>query len=473
MRSFQCAICSGPLDSGMSAYPHPVCSRCAGRAVLADGSSPAWDSASDSGDNPVFIGEHRCWRRYLPDGVVTLCDPWDAEDLADFYLLAEGAYPNEVLARGHFERLLREPPAAVMLGLDAQELAHNRALDAILNSEAGADFLRLLAGPVAGVAAAQDAPFADDWAAVAKAETLRVRGRYQPVVGEGRGDEIVTVTADGVTCEIVIELKIEGEPDGEQLRRYLQGQRAGTTGPVLGILLVIGERPMEVDRDGLVHVGARELIRALACCVDPRTPARLRRAVNDYRRAATFLLLRDRLIVGDKLGEDWRTGRLSGSIKAWADTERNWRWIHRRIGQEVRRELTNPLPAFARRVSLNDDPYGTAIDVWLRDADFGMPPAGRLFVKWRLQHGVGVHVGAWDGPLPEAKAILQATRERFRGPLTEALAGLGHLKAGNKGGRSGAIVIVKSDELATLDPERVIIGLREVTEAVVRALASA
>ncbi len=476
MLSSACAICSEAIASRDLAYPNAVCQRCGARAVLADGSAPAWDSTTDSGDNPVYIGEHRCWRRYKPGGFITMCDPWDADDEADFYALAGGQDLGARVDVNNFGRLLREPPAAVMLGLDAQELAHNCALDAVLNSEVGPDFVRAIAGQIAELAAAGavDVPFTSHWRAIAEAKALAVRGSYQPKVGEGRCDEIVHITADGLAYEVVVELKVEATPDGEQLRTYLRERRAETQhARVLGILLVVGDLDMELDADGLAHLGTAQLIRALVSCVSPRTPRRLRQAVNDYRRSATFLFHRDVLIIRRKIGEEWRTGKLIGPIKTWVELERNRRWVHRRIGREVERRLSTALPAYARKVSLNDDHYGTSVDLWLHEKDYAMPARGRLFVKWRIQYGVDVHAGAWEVPVEQARQIVRAARDRFRAPLETALARYGSTDVSHRRGRSGAIVMVRGPELATLDPERVLAGLREVSEVAARALGTA
>ena len=62
-----------------------VCCECDARAVNVDGAEPEWESWTDSGENPVFIGGVKCWRRYRYGGYVTMRDHWDCRDIGEFY----------------------------------------------------------------------------------------------------------------------------------------------------------------------------------------------------------------------------------------------------------------------------------------------------------------------------------------------------------------------------------------------------
>lgn len=79
-----CALCGD--DTGVdlawaAAYPGLVCTACEARAVNADGEPPAHRLTEDDGDNPVFIDERKCWRKYREGGYVTMLDRFDCESL--------------------------------------------------------------------------------------------------------------------------------------------------------------------------------------------------------------------------------------------------------------------------------------------------------------------------------------------------------------------------------------------------------
>ncbi len=80
-----CAICGLPLDEFYSHYPNPVCRDCDQKAVNSDKKPPEFNSAYDSGDNPIFIDGKKCWRRYKFGGYITMLDSKDCQNLTEFY----------------------------------------------------------------------------------------------------------------------------------------------------------------------------------------------------------------------------------------------------------------------------------------------------------------------------------------------------------------------------------------------------
>lgn len=102
----ECAVCGGALELMMrdmtSSYPNLVCWECDLQAVNTWGEEPKVGAAyrekmkaesenpesvsvpSDSGENPVFIDDVKCWRRYHLGGHVTQVDEFDCEDIIEF-----------------------------------------------------------------------------------------------------------------------------------------------------------------------------------------------------------------------------------------------------------------------------------------------------------------------------------------------------------------------------------------------------
>ena len=86
-----CPICSRDLFESfdtaefINSYPGLVCRTCDDRAVNSAGSTPEMFGFDDDGDNPVFINSRKCWRRYRFGGFVTMLDPYDCDNLEEFY----------------------------------------------------------------------------------------------------------------------------------------------------------------------------------------------------------------------------------------------------------------------------------------------------------------------------------------------------------------------------------------------------
>jgi ADP-ribosylglycohydrolase len=79
--TFACSICDGNVDQMAAAlYPNYVCQPCGERALNAKGEPATMDSASDRGDNPVFVNGIKCFRRYKFGGFLTMRDAFGCED---------------------------------------------------------------------------------------------------------------------------------------------------------------------------------------------------------------------------------------------------------------------------------------------------------------------------------------------------------------------------------------------------------
>ncbi len=430
-----CPLCRGDVGSGFEAYVGAVCRACAGRAVNSSGEPPLHQSNFDAGDNPVFIGRYQCWRRYRFGGFVTMFDPWDTSDIVEFYELS--GFSSRASSRDDaFARLLAEPPSAVAAGLHADELTHNRALHSIIGSMVGPGFVRALCVRTLAACPHATGRATDALHRVASASELRVSAKYQPAMKLRRADEFVEAWSPEGTVGLIIEMKVEAEEDLGQLRDYLGAHGGKGDGRALaGIMLVLGLRAVEVF-DDLVVVGAEELQAALADSVDAKTPVRLRSAVNDYRRSVGFLSLRDEHALHPQAREAM-AGGADDPIRRWEKEE--WRWIQRRIAREIRGHFAANLPAFACRVSNNDDPTGTSVDLWLRGDSLDLKRGTSVFAKWRIGTGFAIHAGAWDLGTAAPDEIRQM-RARFRPALRAALSPAGAPAESNKPGKSGAIV---------------------------------
>jgi len=104
--SNRCSICNTKLANSDEDYPNLVCEKCDKKAVSENniptkyaGDDPLFKKVAnkiwtdenklllpdDNGDNPVYIGGKKCWRRYRFGGWVTMYDPDNFSTLEEFF----------------------------------------------------------------------------------------------------------------------------------------------------------------------------------------------------------------------------------------------------------------------------------------------------------------------------------------------------------------------------------------------------
>jgi hypothetical protein len=66
-------------------YPGLICRSCDDKALNKWDRPARHNSFADDGDNPIFIENVKCWRRYKFGGFVTMRDTYDCENIEDFY----------------------------------------------------------------------------------------------------------------------------------------------------------------------------------------------------------------------------------------------------------------------------------------------------------------------------------------------------------------------------------------------------
>lgn len=85
---YNCRICGKPHEDQDFAEAYNdllVCRECDSHAQTANMQKPFHSSGDDDGDNPLYIGGKKVWRRYKFGGYITLFDEHDCEDEAEFY----------------------------------------------------------------------------------------------------------------------------------------------------------------------------------------------------------------------------------------------------------------------------------------------------------------------------------------------------------------------------------------------------
>ena len=324
-----------------------------------------------------------------------------------------------------FRCSLETPNAARLYGFQADEVKLNHALHLLLSEASiGPVLLQGLARRVGG-----QPP--DQWERIS-AGVFALRGaRFQPrLSGNKRGDELVVL--DGGP-DLLIELKVEADGGDAQLADYVRRR----SGEVLPLLLDLGGNPDDHGPDFPVLVAA-DYLAALDTVLKSELSSQWRAVIEDHRRSIEYLHLRD--VVVRKLDLHAGLRSAQGSLRRWVDQE--WRWVHKAAALEIKARLEWAGHNLVKRISINHDPNGSAVDLWLHTPE-DLGKGVELFAKWRIGKGLEVHVGAWRVPRPqEPREVIAAVREKLRPALLEALRplSLGEPTVSRRRGKSGLIV---------------------------------
>lgn len=126
----RCSTCSGPLADPelLYTYPNPICGNCDGRAVPTEPAEVPSGRGPTTGAEatPVLVDGHRCWRREVDGGHVTLRD---AHDCATFEQFRERHYDAHGAPIQSFSRPPMDTPSERARWLEARSKEAPSALD--------------------------------------------------------------------------------------------------------------------------------------------------------------------------------------------------------------------------------------------------------------------------------------------------------------------------------------------------------
>ena len=170
--------------------------------------------------------------------------------------------------------------------------------------------------------------------------------------------------------------------------------------------------------------------------------ARLQPRLSRNKRGDELVLLDGRpdILIGLKVEADGGDAQIA-------------RWVHRAAALEIKARLAEAGRHLVKRIIINHDPNGSAVDLWLHTPE-ELGVGVELFAKWRIGRGLEVHVGAWGVPQPgEPRQVVAALRERLRPALLEALRPLssGEPTVSRRQGKSGLIVRAVNDGWSVLE----------------------
>ena len=227
--------------------------------------------------------------------------------------------------------ILREahlrPPFAVLWGVHAAEVPHNKFIHHLLgDSNLGIILLRAMLVEVGEAAISPD-----DLKSIIEARFQESLGRRQ------RLDEtLVLKSKNGDAAILIIELKVEAAAGEGQLADYratYEDPKWSKGGRVEGLLLRFTEEP-GVRQPTLTLSGFCRALRPLLGREGERVSSG---AIHDYYRTCRMLLARERILLADparlmveKSGDHW--------LSAWQ--EDNWRWACERLLRGVEGALT-------------------------------------------------------------------------------------------------------------------------------------
>ena len=235
-------------------------------------------------------------------------------------------YEMKILREAH-----ERPPFAVLWGVDAAEVPHNKLLHNIFEDSAlRLTFLKAVLDETTERPVDPGAVFSIE------------KAKFQENINGGhRLDEsLILRLASGEIVTLIIEMKVEAAQGEEQLAKYLADWRSGKgdkSTRVVGLLLRFTEECSAVvslnehgalDRDGepgrVPVLTLSGLCRALRPLLGREGKRVSSGAIHDYYRTCRMLLARERILLADP------AMLMDGALpKAWR--EDNWRWACERL----------------------------------------------------------------------------------------------------------------------------------------------